>query len=70
VSQLRKFVMILADTHMSHSEVSEFLLFQLNYPLRNMASLEISNKFIPSDRRSIVKMCSLIWLSPGLSCPL
>jgi hypothetical protein len=44
---------ILADTHLSHSEVFEFLLFQLDYTLRNMASLEISNKFIPSDRRSI-----------------
>jgi hypothetical protein len=62
--------MILADTHLSHPEVSEFLLFQLNYTLRNMASLEISNKFIPSDRRSIIGTCSLIRLPPGLSCPL
>jgi hypothetical protein len=59
-SQLRELVMILADTHLSHPEVSEFLLFQLNYPLRNMVNLEISNKFIPSDRRSIVRTCSLI----------
>jgi hypothetical protein len=69
-SQLRKLIMILADSHLSHAEVSEFLLFQLNYTLRNMASLEISNKFIPSDTRSIVRTCSLIRLPLGLSCPL
>jgi hypothetical protein len=52
--------MILTDTHLSHPKVPEFLLLQLNYTLRNIAGLEISNKIIPSDRRSIVRMCSLV----------
>jgi hypothetical protein len=62
--------MILTDTHLSHPEISEFFLFQLNYTLRNVASSKISNKFIPSDRRSISRTCSLIRLPPSLSCPL
>jgi hypothetical protein len=60
VSQLRELVMILTDTHLSHPEVPEFLLLQLNYTLRNMAGLEISNKIVLGDRRSIVRMCSLV----------
>jgi hypothetical protein len=69
-SQLRELVMILTDTHLSHPEISEFFLLQLNYTFRNMASSKISNKFIPSDRKSIVRTCNLIRLRPSLSCPL
>jgi hypothetical protein len=69
-SQLRELGMILTNTHLSHPEISEFFLLQLNYTFRNMASSKISNKFIPSYRRSIIRMCSLIRLPPSLSCPL
>jgi hypothetical protein len=52
--------MILTDTHLSHPEISEFFLLKLNYTFWNMASSKISDKFIPSDRRSIVRTCNLI----------
>jgi hypothetical protein len=62
--------MILTNTHLSHPEISEFFLLQLNYTFRNVAISKISNKFILSDRRSIIRTCSLIRLPPSLSCPL
>jgi hypothetical protein len=67
---LHELVMILTDTHLSHPKISKFFLLQLNYTFRNMASSEIPNKFIPNNRRSIVRTCNLIRLPPSLSCPL
>jgi hypothetical protein len=52
--------MVFTNTHLSHPQVPEFFLLQLNYILRDMAGLEISNKIIPSDRRSIARTCSLV----------
>jgi hypothetical protein len=68
--QLGELIMILADSHRSHPEGPKFLLFELYYSIWNVMCLEVSDKLLPGDGRSIVGTCGLIRFLPGLSCPL
>jgi hypothetical protein len=64
--QLSKLIMILANSHRPHPEGPEFLLFELYYPIWNVMCLEVSDKLLPGDWRSIVGTCGLIRFPPSL----